>query len=135
VVPEPEPEPLVPDPDPTPILPEPEPEPILPDPSPEVPPPASAAPSAAPSARKAAPPKKAARPIKAAKKAAKAAPPPQEWVEATGPTCPPTHPIKAKLSSRIFHLPGMLAYDRTTPDRCYRTAEAAVADGLRKAKR
>jgi hypothetical protein len=35
----------------------------------------------------------------------------------------------------IYHLPGMLAYDRTQPDRCYRDAPAAEADGLRKAKR
>ncbi len=57
------------------------------------------------------------------------------WVEPSGDTCPGSHPIKAKLSSRIFHLPGMFAYDRTKPDRCYRDAEAAEADGLRPAKR
>ena len=28
--------------------------------------------------------------------------------------------MKAKLASKIFHLPGMLNYDRTKPDRCYR---------------
>ena len=43
--------------------------------------------------------------------------------------------MKAKLSSRLFHLPGMFAYDRTRPDRCYADAEAAEADGLHKAKR
>jgi hypothetical protein len=62
-------------------------------------------------------------------------PAPGTWVEASGTLCPETHPIKAKLSSRIFHLPGMLAYDRTRPDRCYATAEAADADGFTKAKR
>lgn len=73
----------------------------------------------------------------AAKKApandvAKAAAP---WVEAVDGECPPTHPVKAKLASKIYHLPGMLAYDRTRPDRCYRDGESAEADGLRKAKR
>jgi hypothetical protein len=57
------------------------------------------------------------------------------WVEPDGTACPPTHLIKAKLSSGIFHLPGMLAYERTKPDRCYATEEAAVADGFTKAKR
>ena len=49
--------------------------------------------------------------------------------------CPATHPVKAKLSSKIFHVPGGLAYDRTTPDRCYRDAAAAEADGFRPSKR
>jgi len=57
------------------------------------------------------------------------------WVEPVGNTCPPSHPVKAKLASRLFHLPGMFAYERTRPDRCYRDEEAALADGLRKAKR
>lgn len=57
------------------------------------------------------------------------------WVEPVDGTCPPTHPIKAKLSSKIFHAPGGLAYDRTTPDRCYRDAASAEADGFRPAKR
>jgi hypothetical protein len=49
--------------------------------------------------------------------------------------CPPGFEIKAKLSSGIFHEPGMVNYARTTPDRCYASADAAVADGLRPAKR
>jgi large subunit ribosomal protein L17 len=49
--------------------------------------------------------------------------------------CPDSHPVKAKLSSKIFHVPGGLAYDRTTPDRCYRDAATAEADGFRAAKR
>jgi micrococcal nuclease len=52
-----------------------------------------------------------------------------------GGLCPTTHPVKAKLSSKLFHLPGMFAYTRTNPDRCYRDEAAAEADGLRKAKR
>jgi hypothetical protein len=50
-------------------------------------------------------------------------------------SCPVTHPVKGKLSSKIFHVPGGLAYDRTTPDRCYRDAATAEADGFRAAKR
>lgn len=58
------------------------------------------------------------------------------WVDpTTDGECPPTHPIKAKMSSKIFHAPGQLNYDRTTPDRCYRDAASAEADGLRAAKR
>lgn len=49
--------------------------------------------------------------------------------------CPDGYPIKAKLSSKIFHSPGQLNYDRTTPDRCYVDAAAAEADGMRAAKR
>jgi hypothetical protein len=61
--------------------------------------------------------------------------PARAWVEPQGTFCPSSHPIKAKLASGIFHLPGMTAYERTTPDRCYLDADAAEADGLRKAKR
>jgi hypothetical protein len=49
--------------------------------------------------------------------------------------CPLTHPVKAKLASGIYHVPGGGNYERTKPDRCYSTAEAAEADGLRPAKR
>jgi hypothetical protein len=49
--------------------------------------------------------------------------------------CPPGYPVKAKHNSEVFHVPGGASYDRTTPDRCYRDAEAAEADGLRAAKR
>ena len=56
------------------------------------------------------------------------------WVEPDGRTCPVSHPIKAKLSSGRFHLPGMAVYDRTIPDRCYATPEAAELDGLQRSK-
>jgi hypothetical protein len=46
-----------------------------------------------------------------------------------------SHPVKAKESSRLYHLPGMLAYERTRPDRCYPSPEAAEADGFVRAKR
>lgn len=68
-----------------------------------------------------------------AKRAAPRAP--QPWVEPTGIECPPTHPAKAKLSSMLYHLPGMAAYNRTRPDRCYVDGAAAEADGFIRAKR
>ena len=60
---------------------------------------------------------------------------PPAWVEPSADGCPASHPVKAKLSSGIYHLPGMLAYDRTQPDRCYLDELSAQADGLRKSKR
>ena len=105
-------------------------------PFPPVPRPPSTAPVAPVAKPKAEPAPKAA-PAKPAKKAAtqKAAPPKTAWVEpkADG-TCPKTHPIKAKMKSGIFHVPGGANYDRTKPDRCYADAAAALADGLRPAK-
>jgi hypothetical protein len=62
------------------------------------------------------------------------APAPRPWVEAAdGPSA--DHPVKGKTKSGIYHLPGMLNYERTSPDRWYRDAAAAEADGLRPAKR
>jgi hypothetical protein len=49
--------------------------------------------------------------------------------------CPDGYPIKAKVASGIYHLPGMVNYARTRPDRCYASEEAAVEDGFVKAKR
>jgi hypothetical protein len=66
------------------------------------------------------------------------APEPQAppWLEsADDGSCPLTHPVKSKLASGIFHVPGGASYARTRADRCYRTADAATADGLRAAKR
>src|SRR3954468_2677966 len=40
------------------------------------------------------------------------------WVEPIDGACPDGYPVKAKLKSGLFHLPGMFAYDRTNPDRC-----------------
>lgn len=56
-------------------------------------------------------------------------------IDSTGGVCPPTHPIKGKLSSRIAHVPGFLNYDRTKADRCYVDVAAAERDGMRIAKR
>ena len=117
-------------------------------------PPAATAPAPGPVAKAAKVVKKAARqPVKkaAARKAAPAqattpttAAPvkarvrkrrPLPWVEPFGSDTPTSHPVKAKLSSMLYHLPGMAFYDRTRPDRCYVDAEAAEADGFIRAKR
>jgi hypothetical protein len=47
---------------------------------------------------------------------------------------PDGYPVKVKLSSGIFHVPGGRFYDRTTADRCYPSAAAAEADGYRPSK-
>jgi hypothetical protein len=57
------------------------------------------------------------------------------WVDpAASGACPAHHPVKAKLASGIFHVPGGANYARTQPDRCYVSAAAAEADGLRQSK-
>jgi len=57
------------------------------------------------------------------------------WVEPDDDgSCPLSHPIKANDNSGIFHVPGGRFYDRTKAERCYQSAEAAVADGYRQAK-
>jgi hypothetical protein len=62
-------------------------------------------------------------------------PPSARWTDPVEKACPSGFPVKVKLASGIYHLPGMLAYDRTAPDRCYVDAEEAEADGFRPAKR
>ena len=58
------------------------------------------------------------------------------WVEPTADGgCPDGYPVKAKVSSKIFHVPGGVLYDKAVPDRCYATPEAAVADGFRQSLR
>jgi hypothetical protein len=57
------------------------------------------------------------------------------WVEPEDGACPVTHPVKAKIASGIFHVPGGQSYERTRPDRCYVDAAGAESDGLRPAKR
>jgi hypothetical protein len=57
------------------------------------------------------------------------------WVTPDDGSCPLSHPVKAKASSGIYHVPGGQSYERTTPDRCYLSPAAAEADGYRAAKR
>ena len=56
------------------------------------------------------------------------------WVAPVDGACPVSHPIKGNDGSKIFHVPGGRSYDRTIPERCYATPEAATADGYRAAK-
>jgi hypothetical protein len=60
---------------------------------------------------------------------------PPRWIEPADGACPVSHPVKGKVASGIFHLPGSTHYDRTRPDRCYQDAAAAEADGLRPPRR
>jgi hypothetical protein len=58
-----------------------------------------------------------------------------DWVEPQGTVCPTSHPIKAKLGSKVFRKPDMASYDSSKPDRCYASEDAAQRDGFREAKR
>lgn len=48
--------------------------------------------------------------------------------------CPVSHPVKAKSSSGIYHVPDGGLYQRTKADRCYGSPAAAEADGFRASK-
>jgi hypothetical protein len=65
--------------------------------------------------------------------AAPAGPPPSTEPNEDG-SCPVSHPIKGKLTSGIYHVPGGTNYDRTHADRCYLDDDAALRDGLRRSK-
>jgi len=57
------------------------------------------------------------------------------WVDgSTADVAPAGFPVKVKLSSGIFHVPGGRFYERTNADRWYATTEAAEADGYRQSK-
>ncbi len=75
-------------------------------------------------------------PERADERTAPTAPTPAlSWVSANDDgAAPASHPVKAKESSGIFHVPGGRFYDRTKADRCYPTAAAAEADGYRQSK-
>ncbi len=61
---------------------------------------------------------------------------PRDWLACdTNGNCPDSHPIKAKDSSGLYHVPGGNTYDRTIPDRCYASEAAAEADGYRPSQR
>lgn len=57
------------------------------------------------------------------------------WVVPDATTAPHDYPVKAKVASGVYHVPGQLNYARTIADRCYHSAAAAEADGFRAAKR
>ena len=58
-----------------------------------------------------------------------------DWIAPVNGTCPLSHPVKGNAHSRIYHVPGGRFYDSTAPERCYRDASAAEADGMRASKR
>lgn len=60
----------------------------------------------------------------------------ERWQEPLGGgACHESHPIKVKLRSGLFHLPGTFAYERARADRCYGSAADAEADGFHRSKR
>jgi hypothetical protein len=60
---------------------------------------------------------------------------PPQWIAPVGTVCPDSHPIKAKLGSKVFRRPGMTGYDASKPERCYASEDAARQDGFKEAKR
>ena len=66
--------------------------------------------------------------------AAVATPTSSTWTEPLDGTCPVDFPIKGNANSGIYHVPGGRFYDRTVPERCYASEDAAQADGYRRAK-
>lgn len=90
---------------------------------------------AAPASRPAAPQPEPDRPDAAVQPAVvHAGAPDPAWVEPVDGGCPLSHPVKANANSGIFHVPGGRFYERTKPERCYRSPEAAADDGFRPAK-
>ena len=103
-------------------------------------------PKTEPALKPAAAPKVAPKPKAEVATAPKAAPKPKAetapkadapitWVLPVDSECPDGFPVKAKVKSGIYHAPGSNTYERTKPDRCYPSVEAAEADGLRAPKR
>ena len=75
-------------------------------------------------------------PAKATKKASEPEPGNRTWIKPiSDDLCPQSHPVKAKMASRIFHIPGGQNYARCRPDRCYESEQAAEADGFSRSKR
>lgn len=60
--------------------------------------------------------------------------PATRWVSPVDGECPDGYPLKANDNSGIFHVPGGRFYARTVAERCYASAEDAIADGYRPAK-
>lgn len=48
--------------------------------------------------------------------------------------CPPDHPIKGNLPSRIYHLAEQSTYQRTDAEICFASESAAVTAGFRKSQ-
>jgi hypothetical protein len=58
----------------------------------------------------------------------------RRWAAPVDGQCPDGFPVKANDNSGIFHIPGGRFYARTVPERCYASADDAIADGYRPAK-
>ncbi len=58
----------------------------------------------------------------------------ESWSAPIDGDCPPGFPVKVKLSSRIYHVEGMMHWGRLHADRCYSSTVAAEADGFRASK-
>lgn len=76
----------------------------------------------------------ATEPAGSAEQPAPGATPDATWVAPVDGGCPDGYPVKANDNSGIFHVPGGRFYDRTVPERCYASADDALADGYRPAK-
>jgi len=59
---------------------------------------------------------------------------PEVAVLATGRECPADFPIKGNLPSRVYHLPGQPSYERTIPEFCFPSEDAATIAGFRPAR-
>jgi hypothetical protein len=59
---------------------------------------------------------------------------PQDALLAMGAECPSDHPIKGNLPSRIYHLPDQSTYERTEPEICFASEDAARLAGFRKSR-
>ena len=56
------------------------------------------------------------------------------WGEPVGDVCPTSHPIKAKLGSKVFRKPGAHGYETSRPDRCYASEGEAKRGGYSEGK-
>jgi hypothetical protein len=56
---------------------------------------------------------------------------PNDALLAMGADCPSDHPIKGNLPSRIYHRPDQATYDRTDPEICFASEDAAMLAGFR----
>ncbi len=54
-----------------------------------------------------------------------------ERVKGVDGVCPPDYPIKGNASSKVYHVPGLLSYDKTKAEWCFPTEEDAVSFGYR----
>ena len=70
----------------------------------------------------------------AATDAAESEAPSARWLAPVNGGCPDGYPVKANNNSGIFHVPGGRFYARTVAERCYASADDAIADGYRPAK-